>query len=204
MAMTEEEYLLVCTSEEACEVATEVTNLAALCQRHSQSDRNSNPNYLRKERECVVTLVAEINDLVGCLELLIEREVLVCEFYDRIAIDTYKNNLSKTTDEEIYKDTKIDRSLPVLVLKCLDIQKSVSKMLRFGINHIHPVKNTTGKQVLCGLINEFVATVEHINSECLPLEGLFDRNAIMLKKAKVKKYMNISIEDGVVLKKETT
>lgn len=181
-----EEYILLCTAEEAIEVATEATIL-----QESVTDTVVWTTFIEKTKvqpNIIVPLVAEINDLVGCLELLSEYNVFDHDPFDKEMID----KKFKTLEE-----SAVD-FLPPLILSCLEMQKSISKLLRFGLDHNHPVTNTPSIDNLYCNVNNFIACMDYCKINHLALQCLFDRDAISLKKAKVKMYLKKAQDAGIV------
>jgi hypothetical protein len=85
--------------------------------------------------------------------------------------------------------TKQEHLLQILSEECSEIQKAISKALRFGLDDGYPEGTTTNEDDIYKELNDLNATVELLNDEGV-LNYLFNRKAVNEKKVKIKKYMD--------------
>lgn len=167
MTISQQDYLLICAAEEAGEVATEAIELEDIV--------NGGSKVVN-----LVLLTAELNDLLACLELLVEFKVIASNIYSQNQVTTLSNTPALS-----------------LALSCLSVQKVISKMLRFGIDNMPASKKLTGAAYLHVKIDEFLSIMQYNEIE-YNLQGLFSRGAILAKKIKVMKHLALAIEKGIV------
>ncbi len=181
--MTKIQYLLICLMEELGEGSVEIINFVnrVLAEQTGIIENDHLKHY-----------IAESNDIIACVELLIENGVLSKEKF--VTQDTVQER-----DERFY-DLLVANGNQI-VQKHLHAQKAVSKMLRFGVNHNHPVYGVPGISVLTDALLTLFAANRTLQSN-LDLSGLYDPIAIKAKKEKVYKYLHISIAEGRVLSYE--
>jgi len=80
----------------------------------------------------------------------------------------------------------------------LSVAKALSKVLRFGVNDLNPERGVTAVQHLVAELNDLQGVVELLQEAGVELLGLHDRGAIDAKKRKVRKYMGISQDNGML------
>jgi len=84
--MNIKEYLLVCVNEEGLEIG----HAADKALRFGLHD-----GYPGTDRTNITDLVAEINDLIGVLELMRENGIELPKLFDRLDIETKKARVNK-------------------------------------------------------------------------------------------------------------
>ncbi len=182
------EYILLCIAEEACEIATEATLLQekvtdAVAWSKFVETVETNPDLTKK-------LVLEINDFVACLELLMSFKFFAVKFHTLNVIELKLKQLGEEAND----------FLTPLILSCLQVQKSVSKMLRFGIETENP--NTNEKEIvkLRDCINSVIASVEFCKINKIPMPNLYNQNDLTDKKIKIQHYFDLAANDKIILK----
>lgn len=181
--MTKIEYLLTCLMEELGEGATEIANLLET-QFHDVPVAYGN--------EALIPYVNESNDIIACVELLIDNKVLTNDKF-------MTQDFEQTLDDKLF-----NTSIPIgsqLIVKHLNAQKAVSKMLRFGVRHTHPQYGIEGTSVLTDALLSLFASNRSLRSR-LKFQNLYDLRAIKAKKDKVYKYLHIAMAEGRVLSYE--
>lgn len=182
--MNLQEYLLTCLSEEAVELATE------LLRQHSIDKDWHFTEGLKPDD--VITVKAEFNDIQACINLLATHNVFGSGILNRAEI---------SREALVFAFHKEQKSLLDIVFILHDIQKAVSKMLRFGIEHVHPVKNIPGKTVLIERLNSLYAAMSVLEATLISSERFRDSDAIIKKQVRVMRYATIHLEN---IEKEET
>lgn len=167
--MTKNEYILTCLAEELGETLTELIMVTS----HLPGDTRfftGNGSLHNKELinlDLTATAI-EIADVLGCFVM-----GRVEAFLD----------ITHTTTAEQTKDLTIQQYLLLL----LSAQKAVCKLLRFGIDHIHPVYKVKGTAVVSDYLSQIL---QHANAFGIiyQLQPLLDYKAIDAKISKVNKY----------------
>lgn len=88
-----------------------------------------------------------------------------------------------------------------VAVAALALGKSLNKTLRFGIDDTNPATNKTNAQMLDMELNDLIASVEMLLELGVELPGLYDREQIDKKKAKVQKYMGYAEQRGTLSEK---
>lgn len=88
-----------------------------------------------------------------------------------------------------------ENALIVVIEECAEIneqlsrlQKAASKALRFGLDNVGP-EGVSNRVALVREANDLIGSLEHL-TEMESLDGLWDRDQIEAKKAKIKKFRN--------------
>jgi hypothetical protein len=169
--MNKDTYLLVCLLEELGEACTELCEVD-----------------ITKIDNCDLSAyVGESNDVVGCVELLIDNGTLPNSIIDQNLVNQKFHLLLENNCNTLD-----------LISVHLKAHKAVSKMIRFGVNHIHPFYNREGKAVLGLALIDLFAWNQYLDYK-YSLPKLYDRKAIDAKKVKVYKYLAEAINDGRVI-----
>jgi hypothetical protein len=109
------------------------------------------------------------------------------------------SHIDQNLVDEKLKDLLLGNSCNTLDLISahLKAQKAVSKMIRFGVNHIHPFYRREGKVVLGLTLIDIFAWNQYLQIK-YSLPHLYDKAAIDAKKVKVYKYLNEAIAEARV------
>jgi len=84
-----------------------------------------------------------------------------------------------------------------LAEECAEVQQSVGKALRFGLDHGYPDRKTTNAQDIAYEIQDVIAIVEMLD-ECGAVPRSSDLHAIDQKKAKVAALMEFARQRGTL------
>lgn len=79
------------------------------------------------------------------------------------------------------------------------ISQAAHKALRFGIEDGYPGTERTNRGDMVQEVNDLLGVLELMAEQGIQLDGLFDRNAIEAKKAKVRKFMGYATERGCLV-----
>lgn len=82
--------------------------------------------------------------------------------------------------------------------ECGEIIQDSSKILRFGFTDINPKTLTDNRTNFIKEINDLISVLELLQEEGVQLHGLFNREDIEAKKKKLRHYMNLSKELGLL------
>lgn len=186
--MNKNDYLLICINEEATEIIEEIIGLVD--SKHQMfSTVNGFSSYFLDTPK-FKDFVTENNDMIGCIKLVTDSGIV-----------TFDDN-----HEEIIKErcnalrSKENLDLLDMVKDILHIQYTVSKLLRFGLDHTHPVFKTKGRANLKEALYNYLAWVWLFMEEFANIENhhFFDTNEIHAKIAKVCKYMKIATQERII------
>lgn len=82
--------------------------------------------------------------------------------------------------------------------ECGEIVQDTSKILRFGFTDINPKTLMDNRTNFIKEINDLIGVLELLKEEGVQLSGLFNREDIEAKKQKLRHYMNVSRELGLL------
>lgn len=85
----------------------------------------------------------------------------------------------------------------VLGEECNEIGKLCSKSQRFGLNSVNPETGLSNHEAICDEINDALAVIQELNKE-FNLGFKIDHEKIEKKKRKMEKYVQYSIEAGLI------
>ncbi|MDD5149795.1 MAG: hypothetical protein PHC28_04855 [Flavobacterium sp.] len=92
---------------------------------------------------------------------------------------------------------KVQLLLHKLAEECCEVAQAASKASQFGLDGIIPGTATTNRERVNNELNDLIAIIEMLNSDC-GLEYSYQSGDIALKKLKVEKYAIISEGLGFV------
>lgn len=92
--------------------------------------------------------------------------------------------------------TLIEYLLICLMEECSEVQHVAAKTLRFGINDIKPRTSVSNYKELVNEFNDIIAITELLKSEGVNIYK--DEERIKLKKERLIKYMQNSVDNGVL------
>lgn len=81
--------------------------------------------------------------------------------------------------------------LMCLTEECAEVQKAAIKCIRFGPNCFNPYTGIYNAQKIMYEINDIIAIIEMLGEEGFDLPMYMDKEQIMLKKEKVRRYMKL-------------
>lgn len=84
-----------------------------------------------------------------------------------------------------------------LAEEAVEIAQMALKTQQFGLYEQDPTKVLNNKQRLHSEINDLIASIEQLNTEC-GFDYVIEREAVDAKIAKVKKYREYSVQLGMV------
>lgn len=93
--------------------------------------------------------------------------------------------------------TRPEMLLTILSEECNETAQRVSKALRFTLGEIQSEQLLTNAERIVYEFNDILAVMEMLQEEGL-LKNIIDRDAIALKKYKVEKYLQYSVETGAM------
>ena len=86
----------------------------------------------------------------------------------------------------------IEHLLTCLAEEGCEISQAVHKAQRFGLDDINPKSGQSNRKDIVAEVNDLLGAVELLIENGVELPGLFDREAIEAKKARIKTWMNHS------------
>lgn len=95
--------------------------------------------------------------------------------------------------EREYLFTCINEELKETAIECLEAAKAVDKILRFGEMSDYSVNGISNLHDLVKELNDVMACIEVLQEDGVVFHGLFDKQAIDEKKAKIRHYLAMSI-----------
>jgi hypothetical protein len=186
--MNTKEYILTCLAEELGESLTElVTTFSAVPSNARLTDDKFSLIPQHATHLDLKAFFLEMADVRGCAELLLYHDV-----FDKQTLAIF----SELTPVAGFDD-KI--SIEQLTLLILETHKATTKLLRFGIDHIHPVYKTTGRLVLFRLTSRLHELCVRL-SMTYGLQNEYSHVSFDAKRAKVMKYLNQRIKEGGIQK----
>ncbi len=93
--------------------------------------------------------------------------------------------------------TTTELLLITLMEECDETSQRVSKALRFGLNEVQPEQLLNNSERIVYEFNDIMAVMEILLDHNI-IDKIIDREAIELKKEKIYKYFNYSIDLGIV------
>ena len=186
--LNKRDYVLICISEEASEVIAEIINLIELDRSEFSKVKAFSPLFLKTP--VFKNFVKENNDLIGCIKLA--EELGIIEF------DANNEDIIKDRCDALRSNAGLD--LPDMVKVILHLQCTVSKLLRFGLNHVHPANKVKGKIVLKEACYDYLAWIWLFMEEYVDHSDInfFDKKEIYAKMTKVSKYMKAALEERII------
>jgi NTP pyrophosphatase (non-canonical NTP hydrolase) len=94
--------------------------------------------------------------------------------------------------------TKIQYLLTCLAEECGEVSQRATKGIRFGLDNIQDGQPLNNAERLVYEFNDMLGVLEMLREEGIELPDIGDRNQIDLKKEKVRKYMKLSEEKGIL------
>lgn len=91
---------------------------------------------------------------------------------------------------------RTEHILTVISEECAEIQKNVSKALRFGLDDTNPNNGLTNAELLKREINDLFGMIELLSEDQYGLDMNFERELINDKQKKFEKYLEYSKERG--------
>lgn len=88
--------------------------------------------------------------------------------------------------------------LVCLAEECSEIQKAVTKSLRFGLEDRGPKGLTTNQEDISIELTDMLAIVEMLNEIEPGIKPIIDREIVNAKKLKVRRYMKYAKERGTL------
>jgi len=85
--------------------------------------------------------------------------------------------------------------LVCLLEECAEVQKAITKTLRFGLEDTKPNTNTTNKELIEDELSDIQGIIELLKEEC-GVEIKTSINTILEKKKRVRRYMDYSRKSG--------
>ncbi|MEL0169841.1 MAG: hypothetical protein VW877_17110 [Pseudomonadaceae bacterium] len=79
-----------------------------------------------------------------------------------------------------------------------EVGQAAHKALRFGLDDHNPKTLRTNRSEIVAEVNDLLGTLELIQEQGIELPGLFDREAIESKKARVLAWMNHAKANGTL------
>ena len=93
---------------------------------------------------------------------------------------------------------KSEYLLTCIIEECSEIQKAISKTLRFGAEDGYPGKRTTNTEDIINEINDLFGAIHLAQDLKILPEELVDTTKIIKKKEKITKYMEYSKKCGTL------
>lgn len=186
--MNAKEYILTCLAEELGEGLTElITTFSAI----PPDTRLVDDKFLLVPQNIthldLKAFFLEMADVRGCAELLLYHDVF------------NKQTLAIFSELTPVVDFNDKITVEQLTLLILETHKATTKLLRFGIDHIHPVYKTTGRLVLFRLTSKLHELCVRL-SMTYSLHNEYSHVSFDAKRAKVMKYLNQRIKEGGIEK----
>lgn len=83
-----------------------------------------------------------------------------------------------------------------------EVSQAAHKALRFGLDDINPKTQRTNLQDIVSEFNDLIGALELLQEEGVNLQGLYDRQAIDSKKARIKHWLGHSKSVGTLVDAE--
>lgn len=93
--------------------------------------------------------------------------------------------------------TRTELLLVLLMEECDETSQRASKAIRFGLDEVQEGQELNNAQRLCYEFNDIVAVVDILRNDGL-LDKTIDPEAILLKKAKIEKWLSYSADCGTL------
>lgn len=94
--------------------------------------------------------------------------------------------------------TRTQMLLTIVAEECNETAQRASKAIRFGLDEVQEGQDLTNAERLCYEFNDILAVIDMLRNEGL-LNKTIDPEAINLKKAKVEKWLQHSISQGMLI-----
>jgi len=96
--------------------------------------------------------------------------------------------------------TKTEHLLTIAAEECAEIAHRISKALRFGLNEVQAGQDKTNAERVMEEFYDFVAVIEWLTEEghLPPMRVRNVEAAVEAKKAKIRRYFQISVEQGTL------